>query len=86
MKRDKCIKCKKEYHYKAMNMDEKMCWDCIDKCMDKYIETLQLENINLKIHLEIVEGILFEITKDSNPLYVYKKVQKYKEKYYGKKI
>lgn len=36
--------------------------------------------------LKEAEDIIFEITKDSNPLYVYKKVQAYKEKHYGKKI
>ena len=36
--------------------------------------------------LKEAEDILFEIDKDSNPVFVYKKVQKYKEKYYGKKI
>ena len=34
--------------------------------------------------LKEAEDILFEITENSNPVFVYKKVQKYKEKYYGK--
>ncbi len=36
--------------------------------------------------LKEAEDIIFEITKDSNPLPLYKKAKKYKEKHYGKKI
>lgn len=52
---------------------------------------LCLNHLLLQMHssrkkLKEAEDILFEIDKDSNPVFVYKKVQKYKEKYYGKKI
>ena len=35
--------------------------------------------------LKEAEDIVFEIYPDSNPVYLYKKAKKYKEKYYGKK-